>query len=258
MIKPVIYKTLRRMLPANVRRAILCVGFNVAREEFDRFAFLYGFAPNMQMGLSRLKDRGLAPMSVVDVGAFRGDWSRLARSLWPDAKLAMVEGNSQSSKNLVPIAAQLNAELYPELLGAADDVEVAFYAMEQGSSVFAERSSVPRTTEYHRSKKLDSVLATWDEIDLLKIDAQSSEIDILKGATRLLPNTKNVLLEISIIEINKGSPLLHDVIAYMKDRGFVACEILEIHRRPRDAALTQIDLLFVPEDSALVSDQWLF
>ena len=63
------------------------------------------------------------------------------------------------------------------------------------------------------------------------------------------------MLEIAIIEINEGAPLLHDVIAFMRSLGFVAYDILEIHRRPLDKALNQVDIVFVREQSVLLSDK---
>lgn len=255
MIKRVALKTLEAVLPRRAREALLHVAFNVARDEFHRFAFLYAFAPDMAMGLDRLKQRGWSPESVVDVGSFQGDWSRMARGLWPAARLAMIEPNTQLTDRLRSVAKELDAEFHCALLGAAEGGEVDFHVMDSGSSVLEERSSVPRHRELRRLRTLDSTLPEWDAIDLLKIDAQGYELEILKGAGRLLPRTKSVLLEISVIQTNQDAPLLHDVIASMKTQGLVSCEILEIHRRPLDMALNQVDVLFVREDSVLLADK---
>jgi FkbM family methyltransferase len=255
MIKHVAMKTLEAVLPRRAREALFHVAFNVSRDEFHKFAFLYAFAPDMAMELTRLKQRGWSPGSVVDVGTFHGDWSRMARELWPSARLAMVEPNTQLTDQLRGVAAKLNAEFHCELLGASEGTEVGFHVMESGSSILEERSSHPRHHEVRRLRTLDSTLSGWDSIDLLKIDAQGYELEILKGAARLLPKTKSVLLEISVIQTNQDAPVMHDVIAFMKSQGFVSCEILEIHRRPLDMALNQIDILFVREDSPLLADK---
>ena len=118
IIKPLIYKTLRNVLPVRLRQAIVNVGFNIAREQFGRSAFLYAFAPDMKQEMLRLKQRGWSPASVVDVGAYRGEWSQMARSVWPEARLAMVEPNSKSIESLRALANELNAELHGELLGS--------------------------------------------------------------------------------------------------------------------------------------------
>jgi FkbM family methyltransferase len=231
------------------------LSFNIDHEEFEKFAFLYALAPNMALGLARLKERGYSPESIVDVGAFQGDWSRMVRSLWPTARLAIVEPNLDLAEMHRSTAAELNAEFHRELLGATDGAEVTFYVMEAGSSIYEERSGVDRMAQTRRIRTLDSVLSGWDGIGLLKIDAQGYELEILKGSSRLLQKTSSVLLEISLIEINQGAPLLDEVVAFMKSLGFLACEILEIHRRPLDQALNQLDFLFVREGSPLLADK---
>lgn len=41
----------------------------------------------------------------------------------------------------------------------------------------------------------------------------------------------------------------------MRSLGFVAYDILAIHRQPLDMALNQIDVIFVREDSVLIADR---
>jgi hypothetical protein len=45
------------------------------------------------------------------------------------------------------------------------------------------------------------------------------------------------------------------LLGFMKGLGFVTYDILEIHRRPLDKALSQIDFLFVREQSPLIADK---
>ncbi len=232
MLKRVAMKTLESVLPRRAREALLHVAFNVARDEFHKFAFLYAFAPDMTREFARLKQRGWSPESVVDVGSFQGDWGRMAHGLWPRARLAMIEPNTRNTDRLRGVAKELGAELHCELLGAAEGVEVPFHVMESGSSVFEERSSVPRLCETRRLRTLDSTLSGWDAIDLLKIDAQGYEIEILKGASRLLPNTKSVLLELSLIQTNKGAPLMVIDVVAVKAQGFVSM------RDPGDSSMS--------------------
>ena len=119
----------------------------------------------------------------------------------------------------------------------------------------SERSGLSRTTEARRLRTLDSLLEDVRPPGLLKIDAQGYELEILRGASRVLPAFEAVLLEIAVIEINEGAPLLHEVIAFMKSLGFVTYDILEIHRRPLDGALNQVDIIFVREQSDLIADK---
>ncbi len=229
-------------------------GFGIAREEFERFAFAYAFAPDMRLALGALRARGFDARSVVDVGAFKGNWSRMAREVFPNARLAMIEPNQQMTDELRTVATELHAELHVALLGATDGAEVTFHLMESGSSVYEERSQVKRTSERRTTSRLDSVLAEWTSIDLLKMDAQGYELEILAGARRLLPETNSVLLEVSLIQTNRGAPLMAETIARMDKEGFVAYDVFELHRRPIDRALNQMDILFVRKDSPLLKD----
>jgi FkbM family methyltransferase len=254
-LKKSIMAGLKRCLPVRARNALFHIGFNVAPEEFRKFANLYAYAPDMGFGLGAAARLGFAPRTIVDVGAFEGAWSLMAKAIWPSADLIMIEPNGEKQSILQGVARRTGARVICELLGAAVGKEVEFVLMESGSSVFEERSDVPRERETRRLRTLDSVIPENVQIDLLKIDAQGYELEILAGAERQLPSIPAVILEVSLIEINKGAPLLHDVVAYMKQHGFVAYDILEIHRRPLDRALNQLDFLFLREDHFLRTDK---
>jgi FkbM family methyltransferase len=243
---------LGRRLPARVRNAVFHYGYNIAGDEFDRFAFLY--SGGHEVHLRALAANGVAPRLIVDIGANSGEWTRTALSIWPEARAIMVEPNALHAGALGTLAGELNATVSSDLLGAEDGREVDFHVMQAGtatgSSVFPERSDVARTIERRRLRSLDSLLA-GEPADLLKIDTQGYELEILAGAARSLPAAKAVILETSLIEVNEACPILHEVVAYMHERGFVAFDVLEMHRRRTDATLLQIDILFCPISSPL-------
>ena len=101
-----------------------------------------------------------------------------------------------------------------ELLGAEDDVEVDFVEMggQTGSSVFEEASPYyNRTIVRKRLRKLDLIAAErdFDGPDFLKAYVQGHELEVLKGANSVLGSTEFVLVECSLIPVNKGCPLTH-------------------------------------------------
>jgi FkbM family methyltransferase len=246
---------LNRLLPDYIKRSFFHLSFHLACVEFRRFAHYYGFAPDMRLGLTEMAGRRFSPKTIIDVGAYRGDWSRLARSIWPNSSLFMIEPNLTNSIEIANMARDLDATVFVELLGANNGQAVEFNVMGTGSSVFRERSAVPARIETRQLRRLDSLLKDIQAPAFLKIDAQGFELEILEGAGGLLPEVEAILIEISIIEINEGAPLLHDVIPYMKSLGFITYDILEIHRRPLDWALSQIDLIFIREQSPLLADK---
>jgi FkbM family methyltransferase len=243
------------ILPTKLKNSLFHLSFNIARPEFDRFAHLYAHAPNMEAGLNSLARRGLNPTTVIDVGAFEGNWSRMARRVWPNSQIVMFEPNSKKTAVVSAVSKELAATLFHDLLGASDGIQVTFNVMESGSSIMNENSPLERTKEKRELRRMDTAIQSIKGRALLKIDAQGYEIEILKGAEKLLPSVDAILLEVAVIQINEGAPILHEVVVFMKSIDFVACEILEIHRRPLDQALNQFDILFVREDSVLLADK---
>jgi FkbM family methyltransferase len=243
--------TAGRFLPTSIKRPIFHFAFASDPDEFARFAFDYASAPNQERVLQNMANAGFCPRTIVDVGAYQGEWSKMAKSVWPDAHLIMVEPNKELMDHLKVIASKLKAALHCELLGESDGKEVPFHVMGSGSSVMSERSDFPRTTEVRALITLDSLLAGGLAVDFLKIDAQGYELAIINGAENVLKNVQAVLLEIALIEVNEGCPILHEVLSHMFDRGFVTYDILEMHRRPIDQALCQIDVLFCRPDATI-------
>lgn len=254
-IKRTTIKALNAVLPEFIKKSLLHLSYNLSPTEFERFAHAYCIGPSMNYGLRSIANRGFAPKSIVDVGAYEGAWSKMAKSIWPESNLFMFEPNYSKKEILAKLANDLDGKLYDNLLGAKDGERVQFNIMETGSSIMSERSPVYRDVETRTLTTIDSLGIVFEAPGLLKIDAQGYELEILKGATDILPAFEAVLLEVALIEINEGAPLLREVTAFMDELGFAACEVLEVHRRPLDGAMTQIDILFVRSGSALLSEK---
>jgi len=252
-MKNTVYSLLKKILPPGIRKKIFHIGFNVAPDEFLTFAHDFAQAPNMHLGLRKLAARGLNPSSIVDIGAYHGDWSLMANSIWPEAQIVMIEANEQTREQLGQVAERLGAEMHMSLVGASNDQEMTFHVMDVGSSVFAENSPLDRTAKQLRTRTLDDILG-GRPAQFIKIDVQGFELEVLRGAPNSIAQAEAILLEISLIEINQGAPLFAQVIRFMDECGFAACDVLEIHRRPLDQATNQIDLLFLRRNSALLSD----
>jgi FkbM family methyltransferase len=254
-LKTAVIDVLSRVLPDSFKNSLLHLSFHLAKPEFDRFAYDFNFAPNMEFGLEAAAERGIQPQTIIDVGAFEGDWSRMARRIWPNSRILMFEPNLAKQAHLSLVSSNINASVFCELLGAEDHTVVTYNIMESGSSVLSERSPLHRIVERRSLRRIDCILQEIEAPAFLKIDTQGYEVEVLKGATSILRSIDAILLEVAIIEVNEGAPLLHDVVAYMNSLGFVTYDVLEIHRRPLDKALNQIDILFIRENSVLLEDK---
>lgn len=87
---------------------------------------------------------------------------------------------------------------------------------------------------------------------LLKLDVQGYEINVLKGAKRLLQDVEVMLLETSVLQYNKGSPLTGEVLTYLESIGFQVLDVLELHHGGPSNMLLQIDFAFIKKGSPLI------
>lgn len=216
-------------------------------------------SPNMLAGLRLLRARGFVPRRVVDGGACVGDWTRLVRSVFPDAEVLMIEPQQRHLATLKRFCERHapKVEVAGALVGPDDRDGVPFVVLDDaaglgtGSSVLAENSAVARHVVTLPMVRLDTLLDRLGkgQPDLIKLDVQGYELEVLKGAPRALRGAEFVLLEVSLAQYNAGSPLLAEVLAWMEASGFRVADVFDLSRRP-DGTLLQADLLFVNRDSA--------
>lgn len=201
----------------------------------------------------RIAARGFRPGGLIDIGAFRGGWTRMARDVFGNPPALMVEPQAKLIPALQDFAAGENGvSLTHALLAAEPGRDVAFNEMGTGSSMFAEASDAPRTVHRMTTATLDTVAA--DALpgarDLfLKVDVQGAELEVLRGGAQTLGRAALVQLETALLPYNAGAPLLPEVTAWMADHGWLPIEVSGFSR-PR-GELVQIDLLFAPEPSPL-------
>lgn len=201
----------------------------------------------------RLAKSGFAPDGYIDVGAYKGDWTRLAHRTLGTRPTLMVEAQAALIPALHQFAEQQqNLQVAHAVLAAEGNQEVTFHEMGTGSSMFAEASDAPRDTVVLTTQTLDDVandLVRKTSCLFLKIDVQGAELEVLGGGSKVLSHAALVQLEIAILPYNAGAPLMPETIAWMAARGWYPTEISG-YSRP-SGPLVQIDLLFAREASPL-------
>ena len=68
-------------------------------------------------------------------------------------------------------------------------------------------------------------------IDLLKVDAEGSDLSILLGAPSVLPSTRAVLAEITFENSFAGGARYHETLRFLDDRGFRLAGLYDLHYR---------------------------
>lgn len=213
-----------------------------------------------QSRLANLRQAGFRPHRIIDAGAFQGDWAKLARIIFPDSQLLLIEPQPHLAAPLQKLCAQLgNATVRSALLGRVP-ASVPFLIAETNSRI-APADYQPQPGEQIVSlpvRTLADLAAEtgFADCDFLKLDLQGHELEALASASDLFGRAEVILTEVSWIPIG-NPPLAAEVIATFSAKGYRLYDIFGWNYRPRDHALWQTDLLFVRHDSPLIeSSAW--
>jgi FkbM family methyltransferase len=166
--------------------------------------------PNHKNYLKHLKETGLEPKVIYDIGSCVLHWTNDAKKIWPDAKYILFDAFS-------PVECLYkDYDYHIGVLSDVDDNIVRFYQNEQmpaGNSYyreigcangryFPEHNSVEKIT-----KTLDTVVKErgFPLPDLVKMDVQGSETDIIKGGINTLKHASSLIVELQHTEYNLGA-----------------------------------------------------
>jgi FkbM family methyltransferase len=183
--------------------------------------------------LMKLKEEGVNPKVIYDIGACVLHWTNEAQLIWPDAEFLAFEAMDTAEFLYKERGLKYHIGVFSDQTGK----EVDFYQNDfhpGGNSYYLENAKVnPEAPQYfneHNRRRLKTV--TLDAVvrlkqlpapDMIKMDVQGAEMDILKGSSEVLQTVKYVILEAQTVEYNTGAPMSDQVIAYMDSIGF-ACK----------------------------------
>jgi len=200
-----------------------------------------------------LKARGQHINYVLDIGAYRGDFTETIKSIWPNAIVWQFEADQRQKP-------WLNATAIYALLGDQERARVDYYTLSEdkittGSSIFREltnhytdETTVVMPLEMTTLDKLSEThnfYGNWASQGLVKIDTQGSELLILSGAQKFLnyKKPKFILLECSIMPYNQGAPSFYDTVSAMHNYSYKVNDVFDLNYDQR-GALLQTDILF--------------
>ena len=186
------------------------------------------YKPGETMRLNEVKELGIDPVAILDIGAHTGQFYGWAKNTWPISVIWMIESNEVHESTLKNLTINKDDEYLITALGD-EEREVTFYTRKdkphtEGNSYYKEANywDVPHLVLESKRKlqRLDDLFTEGTEFELIKLDTQGSELDILKGGKNLVSKSSAVILEVSYVEYNLESPLAEEVIDYMKNVGF--------------------------------------
>jgi FkbM family methyltransferase len=205
--------------------------------------------------VSALRDNGLTPATVIDVGANVGQFARASIEVFDQPEVHSFEplpsAATQFRENLRDSA---QVRLHPVALGAVNGTATLHeHAYSLASSLRPVRrdgaapswvSTAPLHHEVPVRRLDDELTLPLTRPCLLKIDVQGTELDVLAGAAETLRSVDWILLELTFEPVYQDEPLFAEVDASMRAMGWRMKWPISAMRSGDGHLVAQIDALY--------------
>jgi FkbM family methyltransferase len=196
--------------------------------------------------------RVLRPKTLIDVGANKGQFSLVARFMFPDIEVHAFEPLERERNRLLSVISE-PIKAYHTALGETNGSAAFFITSRRDSSSLLRPGSAqataygvrPSSTVTVQVARLDDVL----NIDglrkpiLMKIDVQGGEAGVLAGAKAALSSIEAIYCEASFVSLYESQVLAHELVDLLAKEGFGLRGVFN-QSMTREYGPTQADFLF--------------
>ena len=204
----------------------------------------------MFIRLEELKNLGYTPSTILDIGAYKGEWTKDMLKIYPDSKYYLIEANDH--RTIDSLANIRNIHIYKNTILNDKIQEVDWYQNHKtGDSMFKENTQFYKDTTPTKRTSIDlNTFLINNNIDLsnedifIKIDCQGAEIPILKGSSNILHKVNFILLELPFFgKYNSNVPTFLEHIKFMETINFIPFDITSILYSKNFTM--QLDMVFI-------------
>jgi FkbM family methyltransferase len=217
---------------------------------------------NVEQQILRKLLRVVRAGTILDVGANAGQFGDTARAAGFAGTLVSFEALPEAHSRLLERARRSR---HPWIVApcaaigaAAGEIDIHVAANSVSSSLLPmlsrhlDAAPQSRYVSAHRVplRRLDEFckLVPPDDSLFIKIDTQGYEMEVLKGATALLPRTVALEVELSIVPLYEGAPGYMDMLIYFSQLGFELFGIVPEFTDQATGRLLQVDGFFIRRD----------
>lgn len=180
--------------------------------------------------LLKLRDAGLQPKVIYDIGACVLHWTKkMKETVWNDSQFYCFEAMEETEFLYKEFGV---AGYHNGVLTDMDNKFVDFYKniwAPGGNSYYIENHEIAGGKYFGEENKFRVRGMTLDTIvhynnfplpNLIKMDVQGAELDVVIGATKCLQHADDLILELQEVDYNMGAPKAREVIDYLRGIGY--------------------------------------
>ena len=194
----------------------------------------------------------LNPRTLIDVGANKGQFSLVARYLFPEIEIHAFEPLERERK-LLALAISQPIKIYELALGETEG-DATFFVTSRADSSSLLKPGAGQQAAYGvalsstitiQVVRLDNVfdLKNLPRPILLKADVQGGELSVFKGGKKFLSSVDAIYCEASFVPLYELQPLAPELISYLAAEGFLLNGAFN-QSSTTQFGPTQADLLF--------------
>lgn len=214
--------------------------------------------PTWEDRLRHAQSIGFSPKQMIDAGAFRGFWTKSTSKIFPGSQIVTIEPNPHIETELRKTMSDITPHPIIVQRGVGE-TPGQFQFNIWGDPKTATSASMQSHIQGEASIQVDIQVDTLDNIakeyniepDLVKLDLQGSELKALKGATSLLQKVEMFMVEFGCLEAYLDRATPRDILNIFFDNDYCLYDIVDLHYRPYDGALTGGDFIFIKNSSPL-------
>ncbi|MEO3999182.1 FkbM family methyltransferase [Mesorhizobium sp. CAU 1732] len=193
--------------------------------------------------------RGLAPGTVIDVGAANGT-PEITKAL-PDAYYVLIDPVPSYEGQMKYFLSKHRGEYH--LVALSDVAGTMQLTVSKGSEHGATLSAAPgKETIAAPVETMDGMFLNREFAGpiMVKTDCQGYDMHAMRGGREFLKRVDVAVCETLLFHptMEQHLPDFGDTVAVMRELGFAVFDIVSYQTRPFDNALGYVDLVFVRED----------